>query len=44
MARIFRLSSPRYPRRLFRYEPNAFEIDRYLNRLLLERVREICIE
>jgi hypothetical protein len=33
-----------YPRRPFRYEPDAFKIDRYLNRLLLELVKEIRIE
>jgi hypothetical protein len=44
MAGIFWLSSPRYPRRSFRYEPKAFKIDRYLNRRLLELVREIRIE
>jgi hypothetical protein len=33
-----------YPRRPFHYEPNAFKIDGYLNRLLPELVQEIRIE
>ena len=33
-----------YPRRPFHYEPNAFKIDGYLNRLLPEIAREIQIE
>lgn len=33
-----------YPRRPFHYQPNAFKIDGYLNRLLPEFVQEMRIE
>jgi hypothetical protein len=33
-----------YPRRPFHYQPKAFEIDRYLNRLLPEYVDAVQIE